>query len=77
MGVLILLHTPTSQYDHAHQVNMNPHPSRRYSIDPTFVIDQSLESSAVGMDYEQANVESFDAASKSVADSLSVRLDLV
>lgn len=48
------------------------HPSRRYSIDPSSM-ERSIDVTAGGaMDYEQANVESFDAALKSVAEKLSV-----
>lgn len=49
------------------------HPSRRYTTDHKSTQEElPLIVQPAAMEYEQANVEAFEAASKAVADMLSV-----
>lgn len=50
---------------------MDKHPVRRHTIRPDFD-DKAVQRKEPVMDYEQASVESFDAAAKAVADLLTV-----
>ena len=50
---------------------MDKHPARRHTILPEFD-DKAVQNKEPVMDYEQASVESFDAAAKAVADLLTV-----
>lgn len=50
---------------------MDKHPTKRHTILPEFD-DNAVQRKEPVMDYEQASVESFDAAAKAVADLLTV-----
>ena len=51
---------------------MDKHPSKIHAILPE-IDDDAVQPKKPVMDYEQASVESFDAAAKAVADLLTVR----